>query len=317
MSTLCSFILPAAAALVVTATSALGMNPQAGDTAAGGGRFVLSMGVSRQETNLTWSVGPSLEAALSELRYRGLVTNWASIGAAYQLGDRDSDPWVLGCELAIGDIARGRARDSDFSHGTETTRVESQVTGTDAWSATIAVGKRWLTSRHGQPHWLSLWLGWERWQQTLRMQNGTWVISVNPDTTSLSGLDSRYQARWRGIWAAVEPAFGAGGGHVLLRLAAHVAGSYSADGTWNLRADLAQPLSFTHSATGWGYDTQISYERPLASLLALTVSARYRHLQAGNGPDTTFLADGTTARLTLREMSLGTLGLGVSVAQSF
>jgi hypothetical protein len=168
-----------------------------------------------------------------------------------------------------------------------------------------------------QLDWLSVWLGFQREQASIRMQNGTQVIGGQTGTTVLNGLDSRYRTGWRAFWAGVEPAVPVGQAHVLVRMAVWFPVSYSGEGTWNLRTDLAQPLSFAHNAGGWGYEARLSYSRWLTHSVGLTLSAGHLRRIVRDGPDTTFLADGTAVRLTLRDVSLTRTGLGLEIAKSF
>jgi hypothetical protein len=280
-------------------------------------RLVIHAGGVLHRTTLVWSVGPSSEYKLSELSHRGLATYQGAAGAAFRIGPGDRAHWLIAGDATLGPLAGGDVQDSDFGDGTETSRIESEVTGRGVWSASVGAGRRWFNGHGGLLDNVSVWLGLEREEQSIRMQHGRWVISAQPDTSSLAALDSRYRARWTGLWMAVESDVAVGHGDLVARLVARFRSGYSGEGTWNLRTDLAQPRSFAQDAEGWGYEGQVSYTRPLLRPIGVTLWGRYVQRHAAGGSDTTFFADGRTARLTLLKVSSRSVGLGLELSAAF
>ncbi len=92
---------------------------------------------------------------------------------------------------------------------------------------------------------------------------------------------------------------------------------YEAEGTWNLRTDLAQPRSFVQGVDGWGYEAAFRGRYRLTTDLSLTVEARYGRRVAEDGFDTAFLATGDAVDLVLREADWRGGGWRVGVSKTF
>jgi len=281
---------------------------------------------SVDHTLLRWGVGAT-GTPQSEVQF-GLLSATAGLGVSYQFAAGRSR-WSLKAHMERGYVLGGQARDSDYAihlngneeYQVETSRIAAEVTGTDSWSTTVALGWNREFGARDPSSSFSLWLGWERAEQSVRMQHGTFVylsyLASLTDST-LPGLDSRYVGGWTGLWIAAEPHVRVERADVSVRAAITIAGHYDGMGTWNLRTNLAQPRSFEHEANGHGYAVEVGLARPLTGTLEARVTGRYVRRFAGDGPEQVFLADGTIRRnYRLREATFGTAGLALAIRKSF
>ena len=126
---------------------------------------------------------------------------------------------------------------------------------------------------------------------------------VTPPTGPFPGLASSYDASWTSLWA---------GGNIRIQIisALQLTASfhyhwfdYRADADWNLRQDLAHPVSFTHRASGDGFDAEITCKYAFTDRADISITFFYRDWLAKNGTDTTFFATGQRAEIPLNEVS--------------
>jgi Protochlamydia outer membrane protein len=280
-------------------------------------RLVVDAWAGARTSRLFWSIGTSRAERLSELTYDDVAVREFRISARYRFAPGRGGP-VAGAEVGRGTVGDGSIRDSDYRGDNESWRSAADVTGNVTTSASVAVGWEW-TVTGGRLEGVTTWLGATRDEQTLRMQNGVQVV---PDPSQvvglpLTGLDSRYLARWTGPWVAAEPALHLGPGRLSALVRVDLRTDYYGEGSWNLRPELAQPVSFRQVGSGWGVQASARYGIAVPGGLALFLAAQVVRRSAGDGTDTTFRADGGTTGLTLRHVVGTSAGVGVGVEKRF
>jgi hypothetical protein len=229
--------------------------------------------------------------------------------------------------LDYGWINDGENRDADFS-GDNRTRE---------WSRSISDagdGNVYDLSIGGGPGFRLLagrltvipLLGYSYHRQNLTMQNGIQTLSDRSNAPAGSvpmpigpfvGLDSAYEAEWRGPWAGIDLHW-----QPLQRLTLsggsefHWA-DYHADARWNLRPDLAQPVSFSHAADGKGVLVSLGLDFEVTTAWLLGFEARYQHWETGHGRDRLFFANGGTFATRLNEVTWESAAWMVEVRHRF
>jgi hypothetical protein len=253
----------------------------------------------RQVQHLSWTVGSS-RRPVSELTYDHVQATVLGISLTAPLLRLRGGTVMAQVALIRGTIDGGRIRDSDYSAdgAVESRRSMSSATGTTTEAHGFALGWRrplhW-TFAHGS---IVYWVGWTRNAVDIRMQDG---VQVLPLRLPLSGLDSKFAARRTGPWIGVEPTATLGPGHLRARLDIRVRDSYRAEGTWNLRKDLAQPRSFDQHAHAAGFYASAGYVVQLGTHAAVLLSAAHAWWDASGGSDVSYHADGTFDRLQIVE----------------
>ena len=259
-----------------------------------------ALGAGMREDTFTWNVASDLAGlaspnVLSELRWRGLRA-WALHGSLRAMWRR----WLLAGEAEYGHIGAGRAEDSDYARNNKALEWSRSVSDAGAgWLADAALGIGRVFSLGGG--WtLTPWLGHMWHRQSLRMRRGVQVIArrvslggtiTNPPPLGpFPGLDSTYDAEWWGPWWGAEMAWHHGSWVFALN-ARWMRGDYRAWADWNLRQDLAHPVSFRHRASAHGQVWRIRIARRIRwGEWAFIVSER--RFLAGPGVDQSYDVQG-------------------------
>jgi hypothetical protein len=136
--------------------------------------------------------------------------------------------------------------------------------------------------------------GYSRYFQYLKIFDGRQII---PAPASIADLDSKYDADWSGPWAGLNIRLEADDPtSVIINMEYHWA-DYYADANWNLRDDLAHPVSFTHSTRGHGFIVSIAVSHAVAKHWELLARMESQHWQANSGIDTLNTIDVSTGVL--------------------
>lgn len=246
-------------------------------------RLVLDAGVGARSAGLRWNIGfPGPENIMSELTYSYIVVGEATVGGTLRLLSHNDLDLLITAEGRTGEIARGTGRDSDYlgsDRGHENIRVLSDLSGRVARTEAAIGGRHQLRGHWALDH-ATLWLGVRRTRQGIRMRNGEWVI---PYGRTMEGLDSRYRVEWEGPWIGVETRRTRGHLQITGRLLGHLAVRYRGEGEWNLRQDLAQPLSFLQTGKANGAEASLSATYVLApgATVALRTEGLWLRLEKG------------------------------------
>jgi hypothetical protein len=280
------------------------------------GMPAFEIGIELGSPRTEWTLG-SRGDPRSELEYGSVRSAAAFVAFPYRhsLGER----WSAGTLLRgmAGQVMSGTVRDSDFGRsGAETSRSLSDITGDGQRAATIALGAIREVSAVEALGPVEFWLGFSDERVRYRKQHGRQIIPDNVSDAVLFGLDSRYEARWRGPWVALATSARTSVGEVRIMASLHLRTEFRGEGEWNLRRDLQQPTSFIHRARGRGSDYALSFRRPLGPRHTLNLEARSSIRHAREGRDIAFLANGETAGSNLGHVLLAGNGLRISVSRA-
>ncbi|MDA8164061.1 MAG: hypothetical protein M0017_03370 [Desulfobacteraceae bacterium] len=215
--------------------------------------------------------------------------------------------------INYGWILNGENQDSDYLGNNRTGEYSRIITDTkddNVFDASIGIGLQWKFFQDRLA--VAPLGGYSYHQQNLRDRNGAFVI---PALGPFTGLDSTYQTEWQGPWAGIDievdpiPQFS-----ILGTFEYHWA-DYDAEANWNLRPDLAHPVSFRHDANDAdGIVVKVTGRYALTNRWGVELSYAYQDWQATNGTDTTYGAGGGIGTTTLNEVNWKseTTSLGLS-----
>ena len=263
-------------------------------------RLDVAFSATDDATRLFWSVGPSRAQRTSELTYSDMRRRMYGASVTYRMAPLRPGTLIMMVATEWGGVDSGAIRDSDYllPDGAESRRSSAEVTGSAAHAVSMAIG--WEL-RDGLRYLdgLTVLLGFTHQVQTIRMQNG---IQILPRSTSkdqpLPGLDSRYEPGWTSPWIALRPTLAVGPITMYASTELEFALRYRAKGSWNLREELAQPLSFEQKASGWAVMGSLGASWQVASRVAVFGSVEIDRLTATDGTDITHLAAGGHTRQT-------------------
>lgn len=132
-------------------------------------------------------------------------------------------------------------------------------------------------------------IGYNYQRQEITFTDGVQLV---PDMGAFEGLNSSYTPEWQGLYVGVDGSFRIYERfHVLYSAQYYPDLSLSADGSWNLRADLAHPLSFRHSGDGTGFDLEAGLEWAIDRDKAISLSYRHTEFDVSDGTDQVFSVD--------------------------
>jgi len=247
---------------------------------------------------------------LETLQFRGALR--ATIHEAFYL--RTSLSW--------GRTLDGSNQDSDYTGDNRTgefSRSNNSARGGTTLDGAIGLG---YTFQKDRLRWIPL-VGYSYSNQNLTLNDGYQSISAPvpgltpPPVGPITGLDSSYDAAWRGPWAGFDLFL-----EVLERLTLFAAfqyhwSCYEAEANLNLRPDLAHPRSFEHRADGAGYSVAAGAEYTLKGRWIATLSARYERWSTDPGTDTIYYAGGPVAQTRLNEVDRRSFALMLGLTYRF
>lgn len=260
--------------------------------------------------------GPNI---LSELSWDDLEIYQVGIAGKVAVGNATVD--YLTCvrsSLDYGWIQDGRNQDSDYlgdNRTLEFSRANSLTADDHVLDASAGIGLQ--RKFHQNRLAIALLGGYSYHEQNLRITQGLQAISPGSGVVPLgpiAGLNSTYQAVWHGPWAGIDLEFSPFPRFSLLGTAEYHWARYKAEADWNLRQDLAHPVSRRHEASGArGVVLKAGGRYFLTSRWALDLFAGYQGWEAENGTDTIYFVDGSSTAVRLNQVhwqsASATLGL--------
>jgi Protochlamydia outer membrane protein len=248
---------------------------------------------------------------LSELTFTNIQS-----GVGILEGRWREERWSLEGELGYGLVSAGNVRDDDFDGNNRSglfSRSQSSIDGHDLQSAALTAGVVLVEKENAT---LRIMLGTRYYSQRFRITNGQQIVSspsncppVCPQITPpppgpINNLNSSYAARWFG------PTVGLAGTAQLpttplwFRISAIWLPwlNYSGEGRFNLRSDLQQDPSFSHSATGSGAMTDLALAYPFLERYEVSGGWRYMYFSASNGTATTNFRTGSPTVTNFNEV---------------
>jgi hypothetical protein len=225
--------------------------------------------------NLNWNIAGNLAGTspnvLSELEWRDLRLATVQL----ELSGYREDYYYRG-SLGLGTAFGGENQDSDYAGDNRTlefSRTVNGVSGSNTLDITGGVGREYPFGEQQQHQFIPL-LGASYHAQYLRITDGNQVVSdlanakiYDPSISSVPalgpfpGLDSSYDAQWASVWLGADVNFDLQqSGLFYTRGALHLA-QYLAQANWNLRTDLAHPVSFEHDAVGSGVVLEVGWQK--------------------------------------------------------
>jgi hypothetical protein len=229
--------------------------------------------------------------------------------------------------LDVGMVMSGDNQDSDYlgdNRTQEFSRSLNGVDGNDVWDGSVAIGPRLAFFESAIV--VCPLLGYAVSEQDLTIVDGFQAISPSPDTLPIgpfSGLDSRYQARWKGPWIGVDLLFSAPVTEgpfteigVMFTAEYHWV-DYDAEANWNLRTDFRHPVSFIHEAEGSGLEAGAKILFETKKRWGINVGLNVKEMTTDAGLDRLFFADGTTVDTRLNEVRWRSFTLEAGVSYQF
>lgn len=273
-----------------------------------------SLGMGPRVDNLDWSIAGDLNGEnpniLSEL-------TWTDLEIAQIKGDfkiavgKSMHFFYLRTTIAYGEIMAGDNQDSDYFGDNRTIEFSRSNNSSDSGyvsDASFGMGYQ-LRLFSGRIKMAPIF-GYSSSRQNLRMTDGFQTV---PLMGSFEGLNSTYETQWRGPWIGLDiSAMPINKIELFGKFEYHWA-DYHADGNWNLRSELAHPISFEHDADGTGIVVSAGGAYNLNERWSLKVYLDIKQWSTNSGLDRVFTVNGGYADTSLNEVNWDSFATGVEV----
>jgi len=276
-----------------------------------------SLSLGYRVDSLDWNIragggGPNV---LSELEWKNMDISQLRGELS---GSNDAEIYFRG-QASYGWVWDGRNRDSDYAgdnRSLEFSRSSNSVDGSTVMDLSAGLGMIFPAGATDQWRVIPM-MGYSWHFQNLRMRDGNQQLSnlanlqiINPGAVGVvplgpfAGLNSTYDAKWYGPWLGADIFLDLQtGGTVFVRMEAHRV-RYSAQANWNLRGDLAYPVSFEHRADGWGQVLELGWHDTFSPHYWMWgVNIAVQSWSTDSGIDRIFFSDGSVGVARLNEVN--------------
>ena len=272
----------------------------------------IEAGYGYRQDSFDWNISGDLQGnnpnVLSELEWKDLLIHEAYLELRANL--RNSI--VLKGSIGYGRIVSGSNQDSDYSADNRELEFSRSVNDADkghTLDGQLGAGYRFqLISEVISVIPIA---GYSYHRQYLSMTDGyqakTWL--GGPPLGSFEGLDSSYDAEWKGPWVGIEMILDAERLTKTLPPMSFYAAweyhwaDYYAEADWNLRDDFKHPKSFEHEADGTGMVASLGVCVRLSDRWSLNLEYEKEEWSTERGVDRVFLENNTTIETRLNEVN--------------
>ena len=282
-----------------------------------------SLGTDYRRARFDWNIAGTLAGTspniLSELTWYELEIAQITASARITVNDR----FVLLGRAAYGAVVSGKNQDSDYDGDNRTLEFlrSNSKGGGEIGEGSIGLGYHLqiFEPSAGQYLHITPMVGYSRHLQYLKISDGRQTI---PDTGPLANLDSSYDAEWSGPWLGVNLRLEANDRTSVIIDAEYHRADYYAEANWNLRDDLAHPVSFQHNTRGFGFIFSMAVSHSMTRHWDVLARMESQNWQGDPGIDTLYTINATTGVLQptatrLNEVNWQSLSVGMAATYHF
>lgn len=280
----------------------------------------IEMSAGYRIDDLDWNIAGGGVNVLSELTWDDLRIHQYKGGGRLTLPlPQSSYALYIRGALSYGKIVEGENQDSDFNGNNRTlefSRSNNDADNGDILDVSIGAGfqfKRRMVKSKWTTSFVPL-IGYSYHQQNLRMTNGFQTIPVQ---APIAGLNSTYDAEWKGLWAGFDLELTDGKKNSFMTSLEYHVVTYDAAANWNLRSEFAHPVSFTHEANGTGIVLNAGWSYLIRVNVSIKTTLEYQRWTTKSGIDTTFLATGQSGITPLNEVNWESKALSLGLQYRF
>jgi Protochlamydia outer membrane protein len=248
-------------------------------------RVQIDFGSGYQQENFHWSIAGDIQGqnpnVYSELKWRDLQ---GTVLSAHLNANIWSNLFISG-GYSHSYIHSGKVNDTDYGSDNRTNPVYNQNFDdnkgySDMWNAGLA----WQLLKDA-PVSVRPELGYAQSRQDL------YLLDLSGQ---YANLNSSYAAKWKGPYLKLNATW-----HIIPKLnlnadVQYTQANYHANADWNLITQFQHPVSYTHSANGYGINTNATLTYNITPYLGVYIGGGYFNWQTGNGTDRLYLTNGQT-----------------------
>jgi hypothetical protein len=278
-------------------------------------------GANYRVDELNWNIAGNMDGTnpniLSELTWEDLNIYEFSLGFSSLV----KETVYFRAYMNYGRINSGENQDSDYNADNRQDEWSRSNNSTDDGSTIdVSLGAGLIVPLFSDAFAIMPMVGLSYHRQNLTMTDGYQTI---PNTGPFPGLDSTYEAEWRGPWVGFEIQLDMETGQRFVPRIYPFAGFeyhwalYDAKADWNLREDFDHPLSFEHEAEGNGIRIVAGLGAYLSESWSLEVGYTQQAWSIEDGTDRVYFSDGTYGETRLNEVNWESRSLGLAVRYQF
>jgi hypothetical protein len=266
---------------------------------------------------LDWSFALPTINIRSELQWRSLESIQFEFGLQRRLGRN----FRLKGYLAYAFLFDGDNQDSDYDGNNRTdvfSRSNNSTQDGDLWD--ISIGLAYDVSLFNDRFILSPAAGYSYHDQNLQITRGVQTI---PPLGPFPGLRSSYDPTWHGPWVGAEilyTSYGKSaprpGYEAFFGIEYHFA-DFEAQADWNLRADLAHPVSFRQDADGSGWVLKGGINYLFNPRWSMNLIGKYQKWETSAGRHRFFFFDGSSFGARLNGVNWNSYSLSTGLTCRF
>lgn len=289
------------------------------------GAFDVGFSLGPRIDKLQWNIAGNLFGSnpdiLSELTWTDVESLQLRLfGRNYAL----NGGFYYGFQTDYGFIVNGKNQDSDYfddNRQSEFSRSNNSADGGSTMDLSASFGYSFGRKFKKNGGWIFIpMLGYSVHEQKLEMTEANQTVAtegITPPLGPFGGLNSKYSTKWSGPWVGFRFEYDKGRVFGFFFDVQYHDADYKAEGEWNLRTDLNQPLSFKQVSKGDGRIISMGVRFQMKSRWVVAVSADYQSWGASRGLDETYFIDGSTGRTQLNEVSWESKAIMITPTYSF
>ena len=134
-----------------------------------------------------------------------------------------------------------------------------------------------------------------------------------PPLGPFDGLDSTYEAQWKGYWLGLDTEYYITGSQRIFINARYHKANYEGRGNWNLRSDLNHPVSFIHETDAQGIALSFGWIMNLNDSWRLNIDYHYQKWSSEAKVDSVFFSNNTYAETRFNEVNWDASAIGIYI----
>lgn len=276
--------------------------------------FEYSVSAGYRKDNFKWSIADGGINVASEVNWENTVIAELRATGKVNLGSN----WLLRGIYTTGAVKSGSNQDSDYAGSDRTLEFSrsNNRTGGSVRDVSIGFGRKFrlFDQTSGGGLCFVPLVGLSIHQQSLTMYDGQQTVPANG---TIIGLNNSYDAQWKGAWLGLDGLVGLNENISLSATVEYHRVDYSAEATWNLRTDFAQPVSFRHVAKGYGVLASAGVSYRISRNFLMSASFERQKWNTYMGYDQTNLSYGATVYYTLNPVNWDSTALFVGAVYRF
>ena len=232
---------------------------------------------------------------ISELKWENLRIQGLKGVLKHDMGKRH----FLEASGGWGWIYSGANQDSDYdgdNRTDETSRSNNTADHGNVFDLSLALGWKLQDKPTRRT---SLLAGYAINSQNMTMTNG--VQTIPPDGP-FAGLNAAYKGLWRGPWLGISHEQTLDKKWTLTTRVEYHLPTYNGEAHWNLRTDLAHPVTNNHWANGQGFVASLGIDCKAGPNWRVGAWVDYTNYLARNGTDQVNIVDGRHVQIRLNEV---------------